>query len=390
MAHNAEDISRRFSSLQIGYIADVTEPMDADSNVDWVLEHVSGNPDVEVIPIERNGIVQGVLSKALLKKMSGSAWAKFWQKDLDSYTIPIRGIIDATSYVNRVLEEILNQESYETAWYVVQFRRSYMGIVSARKILEHTNAMRNHDLHLTRDIQQYLLKKSLITDKRFDLCLFNRMAHEVGGDFYCVYRLDKDRILVGCFDVAGKNVSAALTTVALGTCFTSFELFQYMDSPDKMTNRINALVKSINPSGVFVAALFVYIDFTIRKIHIHNCGFSPVILFVPQKDNKIGYRISNPTLPPLGIEEEYDFSDSQIIPISKGLRICAYSDGLTDIMNIYGERYGEEQAFKLLKKLHSVPRNDIEKIIIRETNNWMGTASQADDVTLMDIRFLEN
>jgi len=81
----------------------------------------------------------------------------------------------------RDVEEILKQESYETAWYVVQFRRSYMGIVSARKILEHTNAMRNHDLNLTREIQQYHLKKSMSTYKHFDLCLFNRMAHEVGG-----------------------------------------------------------------------------------------------------------------------------------------------------------------------------------------------------------------
>jgi sigma-B regulation protein RsbU (phosphoserine phosphatase) len=108
---------------------------------------------------------------------------------------------------------------------------------------------------------------------------------------------------------------------------------------------------------------------------------------VPQSDNKVSYKISNPTLPPLGIEEEYDFSDCQAIPITKGLRLCAYSDGLIDMINIYGERYGEEQASKLIKNLHSTHHANIHKVITKEINSWIGTASLADDVTLMDMRF---
>jgi sigma-B regulation protein RsbU (phosphoserine phosphatase) len=42
------------------------------------------------------------------------------------------------------------------------------------------------------------------------------MAHELGGDFYRVFRIGKDRYLVGCFDVAGKNISGSLATMALG------------------------------------------------------------------------------------------------------------------------------------------------------------------------------
>jgi sigma-B regulation protein RsbU (phosphoserine phosphatase) len=213
------------------------------------------------------------------------------------------------------------------------------------------------------------------------------MAHEIGGDFYRVYQPDKDHIVVGCFDVAGKNISGALTTMALGACFSSFELFQYVGTAEKFTNRINVLIKDVNPPGIFVAAVFLYIDFTVKLIRIHNCGFSPVLVFVPQSENKISYKISNPALPPLGIEEEYNFTDCPVIPITKGLRLCAYSDGLIDMMNIYGERYGEEQASKLIKNLHSKPSSSIQKIITKEINSWIGSASLADDVTLMDMRF---
>ena len=388
MAQNAQDIGRIFSPLQIGFITEVAEPINAGSNVDWALELIADNPDLKVIPVERDGTVQGVMPREVLEKMAGSAWSKFWQRDLDAYVIPIKEVLDATSYINKILEDVLKQESYETTWYVVQHRRSYLGIVSLKKIIEYTNSLRTQDLTRAGEIQQHLLQKSVVNDKRFSLCFFNHMAHEIGGDYYRVYQPDKDHIMVGCFDVAGKNISGALTTMALGACYSSFELFQYVGTAEKLTNRINMLIKDVNPPGIFVAAVLFYIDFTVKLIRVHNCGFSPVLIFVPQSNNKISYKISNPTLPPLGIEEEYDFSDCQAIPITKGLRLCAYSDGLIDMVNIYGERYGEEQASKLIKNLHSIHHANIHKVITKEIDSWVGTASLADDVTLMDMRFI--
>jgi sigma-B regulation protein RsbU (phosphoserine phosphatase) len=387
MSRNAQDIGRNFSPLQIGYIADVTEPMNASSNVDWVLENIADNQNIDVVPIERDGTVLGVLPRAILEKLAVSAWSKFWQKDLDAYIIPAKEVLDATAYINRVIERALESGQSEVVWYIVQHRRSYLGIVSLKKMLEYTTTLRNQDLNRAGEIQQYLLEKSSMQDKRFHVTLVNHMAHEVGGDFYRIYQADKDRYMVGCFDVAGKNISGALTTMALGTCFASFEQFQFVGSPEKITNRINTLIKNVNPPGVFVAAVLFYVDFTLKQIRIHNCGFSPVLIFVPQSDNKISYKVSNPNLPPLGIEDEYDFSESLTFPISRGLRLCAYSDGLTDMMNIYGERYGEDQTTKLIKDLHSVSPKNIGKVISKNIASWIGTASLADDVTLVDIRF---
>jgi sigma-B regulation protein RsbU (phosphoserine phosphatase) len=387
MALNAQQIGRIFSPLQIGYIADVTEPMNASSNVDWVLENIADNPEINVIPIERDGTVRGVLPREILEKLAGSAWSKFWQKDLDAYIIPTLEVLDATAYINRVVDAALQNKKSEISWYIVHHRRSYLGIVSLKKMLEYTTTLRNQDLNRAGEIQQHLLGKSEIKDKRFNLFLFNNMAHEIGGDFYRVYQADKDHCLVGCFDVAGKNISGALTTMALGACFAAFELFEYVSTSDKITTRINRLIKEVNPPGVFVAAVLFYIDFAVKQIRVHNCGYSPVLIFVPQADNKISYKISNPNLPPLGIEDEYDFSDSLLIPVSRGLRLCAYSDGLTDMMNIYGERYGEEQAIKLIKDLYSAPHKNIGKMLAKEIESWTGTASLADDVTMVDIRF---
>jgi sigma-B regulation protein RsbU (phosphoserine phosphatase) len=251
---------------------------------------------------------------------------------------------------------------------------------------EYINTIHTQDLGRAGEIQNHLLAKTRVRDKRFNAVFFNTMAHEVGGDFFRIYQATQDKYMVCCFDVAGKNISGAMTTMALGACFSAFELFRYSNSADKMTARINALIRSVNPPGVFVTAVLFYIDFGSRNIRIHNCGFSPVLIFV-SVDNKISYKMINPNLPPLGVIDNFDFSDNQIVPISKNLRLCAYSDGLTDMADIYGERYGEEKTMALIKKIHSIPQTDIPKMLKKEVADWIGTASLADDITLVDIRF---
>jgi sigma-B regulation protein RsbU (phosphoserine phosphatase) len=144
----------------------------------------------------------------------------------------------------------------------------------------------------------------------------------------------------------------------------------------------------VNPAGVFVAAVLFYVDFTTMTVKIHNCGFSPVLIFVPQGENKISLKTIQPSLPPLGIQEELDVDAGQVVPIVAGLRLTAYSDGLTDMANINGERYGEEKTNELLKQFYRIRQGHIRQNLEREIAAWIGEASLADDVTLVDMRFV--
>ncbi|MDR1374700.1 MAG: serine/threonine-protein phosphatase [Treponema sp.] len=364
------------------------EPLNAGSDVGWALEMITDRPEMEVVPIERDGAVLGVVSRQVLEKVASSAWTRFWQKDLDAYLIPARETIEASSYIGKIAEETLKNSRGDTPnWFVVQHKRSYLGTVSLQQMLEYMNTLRSQDLKTAGEIQKHLLNQPVLKDSRINLFFYNQMAHEIGGDFYRVFKKG-DNCLVACFDAAGKNITGAMTTMALGACFTAFELFDYEGSAEKMTGIINNLIRMVNPSGVFVAGVLFYIDFANMTIKIHNCGFSPIQIFIPQKEEKkIAYKIINPELPPLGIQEDLDLANNKLIPITKGLRLTAYSDGLTDMANIFGERYGEERTGELLKDLHGAARKDIIKTIDTTITAWIGEASLADDITLVDIRF---
>jgi sigma-B regulation protein RsbU (phosphoserine phosphatase) len=389
MVQKAENFGRLFSPLQIGYIADCIEPLNAGSEVGWVLEMISDRPDLEVVPIERNGAVLGVVSRKVLEKIAESAWARFWQKDLDAYLIPARATIEASSYIGKIAEDAMKATQGDAPiWFIVQHKRAYLGITSLQQMMEHINTLRSQDLKSAGEIQKYLLGKSVVNDKRVSVFFYNQMAHEIGGDFYQVFAIGSDRYAVACFDASGKNISGAMATMALGACFAAFKLFKYQGTPEQITGFINAFVREANPTGIFVAAVIFYIDFAAMTVKIHNCGFSPVLVFIPQKEEKkILYKIINPDLPPLGIQETQEADSGKVVPITKGLRITAYSDGLTDMADIFGNRYGDEQAAEFLKTLHAVPRKDMQKTIDAEINRWKGEASLADDVTLADLRF---
>jgi sigma-B regulation protein RsbU (phosphoserine phosphatase) len=179
-----------------------------------------------------------------------------------------------------------------------------------------------------------------------------------------------------------------MATMALGSYFSTLELFKYREPPEKITNLLNSLVNSVSPLGYYVTAVLFYVDFSSQTLEIHNCGFSPVLAFKPLDNNKLGFKALAPAMSPLGIADTIDLTERQILPIVKDLRICAYSDGLTDMTSASGSRFGEDRAGTFIKAMHTRSQDEIGQCLAGEIRRWTGEASLADDLTLMDLRFL--
>jgi sigma-B regulation protein RsbU (phosphoserine phosphatase) len=389
MEKKARNIALRFTPLQVGYIADCIEPLNVASDLKWALDLTSTRPDLEVIPMERHGVILGVIQRDTLEQLNASLVNRVMKKSLESYLMPVQEVIEASTYINTVVNRGLEATQWDDpAWYVVEHKKRYFGLVNLRQMLEYTNGIRAQDLKRAGEIQQHLLIQSQVEDKRFHAFFYNQMAHEVGGDFYKSLKFDEDRYLIVCFDVAGKNLSGAMITMALGACFATVELLKRQkEKPEEMTRLINDMIRVVSPPDVFVAAVLFYVDFSARSVEIHNCGFPPVLIFVPEDNKRIICKNAKPNLPPLGLEADLRPDPAQIIPLTKGLRITAYSDGLTDMSDIFGERFGEERTLEFLKNLHSVSSEDLNKILQTEIDVWTKEAALADDVTLVDMRF---
>ncbi|MDR2072212.1 MAG: SpoIIE family protein phosphatase [Spirochaetaceae bacterium] len=378
-----------FSPLQVGHIANTIKPVSVDAYSKIAIELFEQSPDLEAVPLEENGEPLGVISRKITENFAISAVYRGYQKDLKNFLIPFRGILESSAFISRVVDENIKIDQGKfPAWFMVRHNQRYFGIISLQHMLEYINTLRFQDMKIAGEIQKKILGKSIVNmDKRFQLLFYNRMAHEIGGDYYRVFKQGDHRYLAACFDVSGKNIAGSMATMTLGACFSTLELFRHQESLEALTTLINSLIKNVCPLGHFVTAVLIHIDFSQGNLVIHNCGFSPVSIFKFREDNKAVYTILEPTLPPLGIEDSLDLKEGQALSISSGLRISTYSDGLTDMYNSTGERFGEERTNEFLKAMHTHSHAEMKQLLDQEIRQWIGEASLADDLTLMDLRF---
>jgi sigma-B regulation protein RsbU (phosphoserine phosphatase) len=380
-----------FSPLQVGTLVICPDPVELRETNETALTVFRANPDLEAIPVISQGKIIGVIpARAMLETFDGvSARMRAWQRELHLFVIPARATVDAATFISTLVDEYFaGDPGKDAVWFILEYNHKYLGIVSLQNMLKYTNSLRAQDMALAREIQKKLLGKAMIDDKRIKLIFYNKMANEIGGDFYQVFQIWKGQYMVGCFDVAAQNISGSMAAMALGACFETLVLSDYDGYPERMTQFINTLVWDVNPAGLQVGAVFFYIDFSTMTVKIHSCGFSPVHIFMPAPGQGLSYKLVSPNMPFLGFSRELDADTGQIVPIRKGLRIAVHTNGLPNMAAFSGEKFGEGNAFKLLKTLHRYDQNDIPGVMDTEINQWLGEAPLVDDITLMDMRFV--
>jgi serine phosphatase RsbU (regulator of sigma subunit) len=387
-----KNLQEEFAYRQIGSITAQIEPVDASTSLDFVLEFFRNNPAAGAIPVERNGALMGILERQQVEKMTESAWTRFWQKDLDAYIKNPLLSLRADDYIEKNIERVmeLNDRS-GVRLFAVYYRRSFFGIVGIHEMLTRISEIRGRDMEKARMVQQHMLKSEpCATERGYALYTWNRMANEVGGDFFKDFSYsDGKRHIIGCFDVSGKNVAASLSTMAVGSFFTALKSF---DPGTKfgleITRMIDKYIQDLTPTETFITAGLCYVDEEEGTVFIQNCGHTPIYLFIPGEDKKIVGKTMNPNLPPLGMGIlESESSGGYRLPITKGLRIVMYTDGLTDMQTPDGIRFDDDRTRKLFVSTHGKPEAETMSVYEQEVHNWVTEAMLPDDITIMDLRF---
>lgn len=386
------NLQEEFAYRQIGSIASQVDPVDVSSSLEFVMDFFSSYPDQTALPIERNGVLIGILERTQVEKMNESAWTRFWQKDLDAYIQTPLLSLRADDYIEKNIVKVTELNNEKGArFFAVFYRKSFFGIVGLREMLTRVTELRSRDMAKARQVQQHLLESGdTKKDPRYSMLTWNRMANEVGGDFYKDFCFeDGNRHIIACFDVSGKNVAASLSTMAIGSFFTSLKYFDIGDRfGEETTILMDKYVENLTPGDMFITAALCYVDLDQKTVLIQNCGHTPIYLFMPGENKKIIGKTMNPNMPPLGmgIIESEDNSGYRI-PITKGLRIVLYTDGITDMMTPDGVRFDEDRTRELFASTQGKHDTETRDIYTKTIDSWITEAMLPDDITIMDIRF---
>ncbi len=385
-----------FSPKQIGAITKYIEPVNGNMTLDYLVQMFKEDPSLEAVPVEDDTVV-GIIDRATIESATCTAWKRWTSGNIIDYTERVTEILDANCYIENTIGQVskINRET-GTVFFPVFLHKVFYGIVSLYSFLDQTDKIRKQDLAKAQSIQQNFMSGSKFNSGSLRLTCWNRMANALGGDIYQAIQLSDTKQMVCCFDVSGKNVAAALLTIAVGSFFKMRLCNENRhDAPEKIIGMLDEFLESSMPVGNFITAAICIIDQAEKKVRLYNCGHTPVYIIIKDEGNRGKIATITATFPPLGMgtvksqlenQSEDKKTGVATLPLVHNMHIELYSDGFTDMQNEDGVRYEDTRARNFFISLFNEPADKVSDTIQNEVDTWVGHAMLPDDITVLDLR----
>lgn len=235
------------------------------------------------------------------------------------------------------------------------------------------------DLEIARNIQKNLLPRKTPVSEIFQIAAYNQSARQVGGDYYDIVRIDKDRIVFAIADVSGKGVQAALLMANLQAFLKSILLQNY--ALDEASNMINDLVSSNTTDGSFITFFWGQLNEKTKELTYVNAGHNPPLLCRKGQITKLkkGGMI-------LGVMETVIPYESEIVKLQSKDAIVLFTDGITEAMDKQSNEYSDERLEALVLQHFEEDTKSLLDRIVNNVKEFTTGAVQSDDITSMVIK----
>lgn len=197
------------------------------------------------------------------------------------------------------------------------------------------------EMRLAHDLQLKLLPRTTVVLPEARAAARVVPAESVGGDFFLLARLDRDRTGVLIGDVAGHGYQAALV-MALALSAAAIHVQAAFDPSIAIAAVQRSLAEELASTEMSLSLCYVVIDSRASEIRFANAGHPHAFRVGRDGDCTRLAAIA----PPIG------FSDAPIeecvMAWRPGDRVVLFTDGLTDALDARDERLGERRILELL------------------------------------------
>lgn len=244
------------------------------------------------------------------------------------------------------------------------------------------------DLLLASNIQGMLLPKKFPENKFLQIDALYQPAQTVGGDFYDVFSLPKNRIGIVVADVSGKGIPAS---ILMAICLTNLKHLARKDSsPAEVLKAINLEMHPEISANMFITITYAILDTQNNRIILARAGHELPLLFQYKRDTK-EHTIKKISSPGMAVGMiSHEIFDSVIedtsVPFYPGDTFVLYTDGVTEAVNDKDEEFGISRLENSLSDSLSLSADKINKNIIRALEQFSGTKKNIDDLTLVTIK----
>jgi serine phosphatase RsbU (regulator of sigma subunit)/uncharacterized membrane protein affecting hemolysin expression len=266
------------------------------------------------------------------------------------------------------------------------------------EIVRHINELKGKErtekaLEMAASVQLAMLPQKTPDIQGYDCAADSRVAKEVGGDFYDIIALEKEKYLILIGDVSGKGIQAALyMNVTMSIIYTvvhefiskggpvsSFSLLHILET---LNDVLNTGMKRAN----FVTLFLGILDTRQHVLRFTSSGHEPGILYNP-KEKK--YEELKTGGQPCGVVSKGLFKNTLeegTALIEAGTYVLFNTDGITDVCNRNSESYRKHY----LERVKTIEGHEsAEKIvgyILEGVKQFFEGEPQQDDITVVCLK----
>ena len=210
----------------------------------------------------------------------------------------------------------------------------------------------------------------------------------MSGDYFDFQPLAGDRLALVLGDVSGKGISAALLMAAIQASLRA----QFYDgrsgaaastatiSTAEIVERLNRQLLDSTTAEKYATFFYAIYDPRTRTLTYTNAGHLAPALF---RGRQIFRLDAGGTVVGLFRGIKYEQGKIQLEP---GDVLVAFTDGLTEPENSFGEEMGEERLFGAARRALTLAPELIAQEIYREVDDWTGSPELQDDQTMIIAR----
>ncbi|HEX9119814.1 MAG TPA: PP2C family protein-serine/threonine phosphatase [Terriglobales bacterium] len=274
-----------------------------------------------------------------------------------------------------------------------------------RLLLEQKEKQRlENELVIAQEVQAQLFPRQSAEVPALELHGICRPARTVSGDYYDFLPLETGKVALAVGDVSGKGISAALLMATIHSAVRAYTLeaavvsamsaatggntgyhgkaLAYANgdlSPAALMTLLNRQLFNSTPLEKYATLFFSTYDGRSRSLSYCNAGhLAPLVLHVEGMTRlDVGGTV-------VGLFDAVPYDETQVA-LSPGDIFIAYSDGITEPENDFGE-FGEQRLVDLVRENRYLPLARISDLVISAVLDWIGGAEQPDDITLVLAR----
>src|SRR6266487_1189324 len=233
-------------------------------------------------------------------------------------------------------------------------------------------------INIARNIQQALLPRNFPDHPHFAVTGINSPCLSVGGDYFDVFPLSDRRTAFLIADVSGKGLGAAILTTMLQGALSGMTLGT---DPARVFNHVNRFLCDHSEVGRYATMFFGILDLD-GHLEFINAGHpSPMLI----RQDTVEEAFTEGSYP-VGLVPEAEYT-SVGLKLEPGDTLVLFSDGVTEAMDPDDQLFGVPRLREVLEANTSTELEHIQKCVLEAVENFTRGAHQADDVTLLIVRY---